>query len=330
MIIKSYNDEQSGWVSMVMPETCDVASFEYNEFVQAGLLIGQWYNVRGNYNSSLAFGIMGNQVATSLNIKLNGKVNALASKQKSKEYRTEKEAAKKEHGGNKVYLGIRGNTFGFYSEEEFLIPEIDKAIPPDTPMVKPAVAPETPKQIPTEPKPVSTGNDPGKPVEEARVIPGTMAALKKILPCLGKRCSSYDFGVRTVSHAVTVPTLDATMRAYRKVALLAIGRALVARYYGVEFSVKDVERTLDEDWNRNSQLKLYAEVMKCNMGTAAVNRCIDSTEKMVATFIEGRVDVNKKVMEEYKNQRWNVESFLKYTWELYRIQFKKLAEPKKS
>lgn len=334
MIIKSFNDEQTGWESKVMPETCDVASFEYNDFVNARLAIGQWYNVRGGYDSSYAFGITGTQVATSLNSKLNNKVNALVSKQKSPEYRTEKEAAKKEHGGNKVYLGIRGNTFGFYSEEEFLIPEIDKAIPPDTPMVKPAVAPETPKQITTEPKPVSTGSDPGKPVEEPGPetveLPSTMASLTRALSCMGKRCSKYDFGIRTVPHAASKPSINTTIRAYKKVVLLAVARALVAREFGMEFSRKSVIKGIRKDWTNNSQTKRYHEVMNEHRSDPVVRAVVTEMQEAIADFIDGNVKTNCAFMNEWEGKRWSIKAFLRYSWSRFKVSFSREDSKKKS
>lgn len=230
----------------------------------------------------------------------------------------------------KMYTCFENGQITYCSYEKFDIDELDLAIAPDGPKPETRVAPPVVVKVePAATPTVASGADPGKPTEEARIIPATMAGLKKILPCLGKRCSSYDFGVRTVAHAVTTPSLDATMRAYRKVALLAIARALVARSYGVEFSVEDVKRTIDNDWNTNSYLKLYSDVMLGNMGMAAIRKCIESTDNMVTNFIEGKVNVSKKVMADFKDQRWGVEAFLKYTWEIYRMPFKRLEEPKK-
>lgn len=315
----------SDWLNYVMLERYDLSN-QCDE-VKEKFTTGKKYPINGNGKPFAPN--MGNMFTPFNNwVK---KANEAARKlmQYAIDHREEKAKAERETR-KKMYTCFVSGQITFCTEDKFDIDELDLVIAPDGPKPETRVAPQAVEKMEPMEKPgVSTGADPGKPVEEARIIPSTMAGLKKILPCLGKRCSSYDFGVRTVGHAVTTPTLEATMRAYRKVALLAIARALVARSYGVEFSVEDVKRTIDNDWNRNSYMKLYAEVMLGNMGMAAIRRCIEETEKMVANFIEGKVNVSKKVMADFKDQRWSVEAFLKYTWELYRMPFKRVEEPKK-
>ena len=315
----------SDWLNYVMLERYDLSN-QCDE-VKEKFTTGKKYPINGN-NKPFAPN-MGNMFTPFNNWVRNANENARKLMQYAIEHREERSRAERETR-KKMYTCFVGGQITFCTEDQFDIDELDLMIAPDGQKPETRVAPQAVEKMEPMEKPgVSTGADPGKPTEEARIIPATMAGLKKILPCLGKRCSSYDFGVRTVGHAVTTPTLDATMRAYRKVALLAIARALVARSYGVEFSVEDVKRTIDNDWNKNSQLKLYAEVMLGNMGTAAIRKCIEATENMVANFIEGKVNVSKKVMADFKDQRWSVEAFLKYTWELYRMPFKRLEEPKK-
>jgi hypothetical protein len=328
MIYKSNLDQSSptGWTAYVMPERCDVRGAEREIFTNSGLEYGRWYLIRGKAPNAYAFSIVGNQFATALNSRLRKDVNALIYTHFGEDYPARKEAAIKEKGKD-IYTGIRNNVIGFYREDEFDIPNGVQEIPPVAPKAEEKVEPmETPK--------VATGAEPVKPLEEPGVetveLPSTMAALTRMLSCMSKRSSKYDFGVRTVAHAVAKPTITATIKAYRKVVLLAIARALVARKFGMEFSTRAVIRAVAKDWRNSATLKRYSEVMGEHRADPIVREVVTEMQKTIIDFIDGNVDCKYSFMSEWKGQKWSIESFLKYSWSRFKVTFKRNETTKKA
>lgn len=326
MIYKSNKKEDGTWIASVMPERCDVHPMEREIFNGSRYKFGTWYAIGGNYPGAQAFKIFGNITATSLNRRLNRDVNNLIYTQFGSDFQSRKAAAIKEKGKN-IYLGIRDQLIGFFTESEFDIPREEQEIPPEAPKAEEKVEPmETPT--------VATGADPVNPVDEPGVetveLPSTMSALTRMLPCMSKRCSKYDFGLRTVGHAVTRPSITATIRAYRKVVLLAVARALVARSFGVEFSSRAVIMAVVKDWTNDSQMKLYSEVMNEHRADPVVREVVAEMQKTIIDFIDGNVDCKYSFMSEWKGHKWSIESFLKYSWSHFKVTFKRTESNKKT
>ena len=326
MIYKSIKKEDGNWIAFVMLERCDVNPLEREIFNCSGYKFGKWYAIEGNYPGAQAFKIFGNITATSLNRRLNRDVNNLIYTQFGSDFQSRRAAAIKEKGKN-IYLGIRDQLIGFFTEPEFDIPREEQEIPPEAPKAEKKVEPmETPT--------VAAGADPGNPVDEPGVetveLPSTMAALTRMLSCMGKRSSKYDFGVRTVAHAVAKPTIMATIKAYRKVVLLAIARALVARKFGMAFSTRAVIRAVAKDWRNSATLKRYSEVMDEHRADPVVRDVVTEMQKAIIDFIDGNVDCKYSFMSEWKGQKWSIESFLKYSWSRFKVTFKRNEAKKKA
>lgn len=324
MIYKSVLDQSSptGWTGYVMPERCDIRGAEREIFTKSGLEYGRWYKIQGKEPNAYAFNILGDQTATALNSRLRKDVNALIYTHFGEDYPARKAAAIKEKGKD-IYTGIRKEVIGFYREDEFDIPNGVQEPLKEQPTVTPAIAPAVPTTV-------ATGAVQSNPVDDPGIeLPSSMPTLSRLL-CDGKSCSKYDFGIRTIPHAKTKPSITTTLKAYRKVVLLAVARALVARSFNMEFSLAEVKRAIRKDWTQNSQTRLYCQVMNEHRSTPMVMEVVTEMTQEVVQFINGNVGTRYSFMKEWEGNRWTLKAFLRYSWTRFKVKFKMVADKTKT
>lgn len=146
------------------------------------------------------------------------------------------------------------------------------------------------------------------PVEEpGELVPDTMPGIWKLLGF--KADSLYDLGTRTLSPAGKKPSLVASMKAYRKNMLLTVGRALLLREYGKEFSSEQVRKSAVASWKNNGRMKKYSEVLHANLGEEVEKRVLEILEE-IPGFIEGKISSKAKYMDTFKGEKWSIKSFV--------------------
>ena len=160
-----------------------------------------------------------------------------------------------------------------------------------------------------EPKKEPTQDSPKETPEEHEVLPETMPALWKALGISGRCHSKYDFGVNTVSHPRKTPSLQGSLKAFEKVVILAIARALVARKYGYEYGPDSVKESAQNSFRRLARFSGYRDVID---GHPEASAEISGILSQVDRFISGRMDVQATYMVRWVSQRWCIEAFLRY------------------
>ena len=166
------------------------------------------------------------------------------------------------------------------------------------------------------------------PAEEPREAPGedrpmpeTMPELWKEFKLMGKGKSKYDFGVNTVNKCGKTPSIDASLRAYEKVIILAVARALVARSYGFDYDPETVKESAKHSFKRLTRFAKYRDCIKEHPEAVGRLREIFS---QVDRFISGKVDVQANYMLKWSGQRWSIEAFLKYMGKARLLTFKRV------
>lgn len=152
------------------------------------------------------------------------------------------------------------------------------------------------------------------------LLPDTMPGIWKLLGF--KANSLYDLGTRTLSPAGKKPSLVASMKAYRKNMLLTVGRALLLREYGKEFTAEQVKKSVISSWKNNGRMKKYSEVLRANLGEEVEKRVMEILGE-IPGFIEGKVDSKAKYMETYKGEPWTIKSFILMCKVTGQVDFKK-------
>ena len=154
----------------------------------------------------------------------------------------------------------------------------------------------------------TTVEQPETSVEEPEgVVPDTMAGIWKLLGY--RKESLYDFGTRTLSPAGKKPSLEASLKAYKKNMLLTVARALLLREYGKDFMTEQVKKSAIASWKNNGRMKKYSDVLKENLG-GPVEKLILEILGEVQVYLEGKVDSKAKYLEKYRGEKWSIKSFV--------------------
>lgn len=172
-----------------------------------------------------------------------------------------------------------------------------------------------------------TKEEPREAPGEDRPMPETMPELWKEFNLIGKGKSKYDFGVKTVSAPGHSPTIDASLKAYEKVVILAIARALVARNYGFEYGPDKVRESAKSSFRRLARFARFRDCIKEH--PEAIGR-IREIFSQVDRFISGKVDVQANYMLKWSGQKWSIEAFLKYMGKARLVTFRKVEKTKKT
>lgn len=194
-------------------------------------------------------------------------------------------------------------------------------MPVETPKEEPAETPDTGCMVlpafPPWGAQQETKVDSGEPaLPPEGLIPETMAGIWKLLGSTGE--SFYDFGIHTLSPAGKKPSLDASLKAYRKNMLLTVARALLLKEHDRRFTAEQVRKSVVSSWEGNSRMKKYAETIKAN-DTAGVGKILDEAGE----FISGDVKVTGKYMNNYVGQKWCLRGFVLWCKKTRQIEFKK-------
>lgn len=176
------------------------------------------------------------------------------------------------------------------------------------------VMPELPKATTPAPVHETVPQEPQKQ-HEYKKVPSTMRELSNLCGCFGK-CCKYEIGVKAVSPAGHTPTVDGASKAWKKNAILAVARALVAREYGKNFVTSDVVTSIKEDWDTKSNLKKYREVLPEG----------EPVTEFVRGFIEGNIESEAAYLSKFKGVRWSIVPYLKYISVSLRMDLKKDAK----
>ena len=139
------------------------------------------------------------------------------------------------------------------------------------------------------------------------LVPDTMPGIWKLLGF--KANSLYDLGIHTLSPAGKKPSLIASLKAYRKNMLLTVGRALLLREYGKEFSSEQVRKAVIASWKSNSRMKKYSEVLRANLGEEVEKRVMEILGE-IPGFMEGKIASKAKYMDTFKGEPWSIKSFV--------------------
>jgi len=155
----------------------------------------------------------------------------------------------------------------------------------------------------------AASGEPAIPEEEPEEcpVPDTMPGIWKLLGF--KADSLYDLGIHTLSPAGKKPSLVASMKAYRKNMLLTVGRALLLREYGKEFSSEQVRKSAVASWKNNGRMKKYSEVLHANLGEEVEKRVLEILGE-IPGFIEGKISSKAKYMDTFKGEKWSIKSFV--------------------
>ena len=163
---------------------------------------------------------------------------------------------------------------------------------------EPAVPAEAPAEKPEE-KPA---------VEQVEgLVPDTMPGIWKVLGFAAD--SYYDLGIHTLSPAGKKPSLEASLKAYRKNMLLTVARALLLKEYGRKFTAEQVKKSAVSAWRDNGRMKKYSEVISENQGPAILSRLKGILDE-VDGFISGKVKCKPKYMIPYLDQLWCLKGFI--------------------
>jgi hypothetical protein len=171
--------------------------------------------------------------------------------------------------------------------------------------------PEEPKENPVEPEepPVEPEETPEEPEETQKdeLVPDTMPGIWKLLGM--KANSLYDFGTRTLSPARKIPTLEASIKAYRRNMLLTVARALVLREYGTAFTAEQVRKSAIASWKNNGRMSKFSDVLHANR-REGVEKRIDEILEEISTYMNGKVESKAKYLGKYKGEKWTIKSFV--------------------
>ena len=147
------------------------------------------------------------------------------------------------------------------------------------------------------------------PVEESSVelVPDTMPGIWKLLGFTAE--SFYDLGIHTLSPAGKKPSLDASLKAYRRNMLLTVARALLLKEYDRKFTAEQVRKSAIAAWKNNGRMKKYGDVIRENLGDATAKSIVDILDE-IPKFIGGKVNIEAKYMIPYLGQLWCLKGFI--------------------
>lgn len=147
------------------------------------------------------------------------------------------------------------------------------------------------------------------PAEEScgEPVPDTMPGIWKLLGFTAE--SFYDLGTRTLSPAGKKPSLDASLKAYRKNMLLTVARALLLKEYGRKFTAEQVKKSAIAAWKNNGRMKKYGDVLRENLGDATAKSIVKILDE-IPKFIGGKVNIEAKYMIPYLGQLWCLKGFI--------------------
>ena len=112
-----------------------------------------------------------------------------------------------------------------------------------------------------------------------------------------------------LSPAGKKPSLEASLKAYRKNMLLTVARALLLKEYDRKFTAEQVRKSAIAAWKNNGRMKKYGDVIRENHGQATMAR-IKSILDEVDGFIAGKVKCEAKYMIPYLGQLWCLKGFI--------------------
>lgn len=146
---------------------------------------------------------------------------------------------------------------------------------------------------------------PGEPGEG--LVPDTMAGIWKLLGFTAE--SFYDLGIHTLSPAGKKPSLEASLKAYRRNMLLTVARALLLKEYDRKFTAEQVRKSAIAAWKNNGRMKKYGEVIRENLGDATAKSIVKILDE-IPKFIGGKVNIDAKYMIPYLGQLWCLKGFI--------------------
>ena len=174
---------------------------------------------------------------------------------------------------------------------------------------EPNVPQAEPEEPPVKPK-ETTADEP---------VPDTMPGIWKVIGYSPE--SYYDFGIHTLSPAGKKPSLDASLKAYRKNMLLTVARALLLKEYGHKVTPEQVRLSVASSWERNGRMKKYAEVLKEN-DSEATRGAIEKILEDSARFMTETVKVPAKYMSGYVGEKWSIKGFILWCKKTGQIEFR--------
>lgn len=146
------------------------------------------------------------------------------------------------------------------------------------------------------------------PVEEpGELVPDTMPGIWKLLGFTAE--SFYDLGIHTLSPAGKKPSLDASLKAYRRNMLLTVARALLLKEYDRKFTAEQVRKSTIAAWKNNGRMKKYGDVIRENLGGATAKSIVKILDE-IPKFIGGKVNIEAKYMIPYLGQLWCLKGFI--------------------
>ena len=139
------------------------------------------------------------------------------------------------------------------------------------------------------------------------LVPDTMPGIWRLLGFTAD--SYYDLGTRTLSPAGKKPSLEASLKAYRKNMLLTVARALLLKEYGRAFTAEQVRKSAVEAWRNNGRMRKYGDVLKEHESPVTLGR-IKGILDEVDGFMTGKVKTAAKYMIPFLGQLWCIQGFI--------------------
>lgn len=139
------------------------------------------------------------------------------------------------------------------------------------------------------------------------LVPDTMPGIWKLLGFTAE--SFYDLGIHTLSPAGKKPSLDASLKAYRRNMLLTVARALLLKEYDRKFTAEQVRKSAIAAWKNNGRMKKYGDVIRENLGEATAKSIVKILDE-IPKFIGGKVNIDAKYMIPYPGQLWCLKGFI--------------------